>query len=179
MRNLEKQKAVKRPPWAVTKRELAKWSGTHGLVFLHGYQAQVVLADHGDPVFVLVQTPYLLAKNVRSVVGTFLLECSEERWRSWLMGPYVRALKAFWVEAKTEDVAALIRHPELARYVEGIESQKIKQAACGQEGRKSWLASEEKAESPSWPLSGWERICSSRDGGEAHTLLPQSLRLRQ
>jgi hypothetical protein len=176
-----KEKAVKRPTWALTKRGLAKWDNTHGLVFLHGHQAQVVLADHGDPVFVLVQTPYLLTKNGRNVVGTFLLEFLEEQQRSWLMGAYVRALRAFWVELKTEDSALLIRHPELARYVDAFESDKIKQALEGQEGRTTWQASEEKVESRSWPLLGWELISSSRDGAGAgrEPLLPQSLRLPQ
>jgi hypothetical protein len=131
---------VRIPSWVLSTKELRRWRDVQGVLLFPGWQAQLVLRDNGEPVFVMFSKPLLLKKENGAVLGTFKIELPGDAYKMFLAGPYYRCLQGFSVDVQPQEFDFLVRHPEIARYLNMDERDRIKKILSEQERKEAWLA---------------------------------------
>jgi hypothetical protein len=120
--------------------ELRKWRDIQGLMFLQDYQAQIVLRDYGEPIFLLFARPAALVKDGPCVIGTFKITAPGDGYATFLSGPYYKCLQAFSISLKHEDYEFLLAHPEMAKYFTVEERDRIRAVLEKYEEKEPWLS---------------------------------------
>lgn len=119
------------------KPYFSKFKKSYGVTFLQGNIVQAVLCDAAEPVGIWLVKPHALTQTDGAIAATFRLEHPD--LKTWVSGIYYYCLQAFVVRLKPDELGFLIRHPEVMRYLEYKDRQRVKQQLRSGEGQEPWI----------------------------------------
>jgi hypothetical protein len=143
----------KLPNWVIAVPELRRWAKTAGIDMFTGNTAQVLFRDMGDPVGSSFSRPLMLARDGRTILGTFRIEKKDRH--EYVIGPWFKTMKLFVLDVPAEFFPLIADNPAI-EYIEGERRTELKNRIALVE-KKEWTAKPQKPSLLPEPLA-WRSI---------------------